>query len=92
MPLLQVSPHRLPPGAASHLGGAGVAVLCLLGLLWDAVLLVFALAADLLAALELQAQFSNLLEEKTRLWLQVALCGYRWGAGRGDGCGGAGCL
>ena len=80
MPLPQVSLHRLPPlRSAAHLGRAGGAVLGQGG-----VLLVFALAAHLLAALELQAQFSNLLEEKKRWWLQVALCGYRWGAGRGD--------
>ena len=82
-------PSTVYPRTAAHLGRAGGAVLRLLR---GAVLLVFALAADLLAALELQAQFSNLLEEKKRLWLQVALCGYRCGAGRADGCGGAGRL
>ena len=92
MPLPQVSLHRFPPlRSAAHLGRAGGAVLgqgdgAVLGqgggavLGQGGVLLVFALAAQLLAALELQAQFSNLLEEKKRWWLQVVVTGggYRW--------------
>lgn len=48
----------------THLRGACSAVLRLLQQLQGAQLPVFALSADLFAALQLQSQFSNLLEEK----------------------------
>jgi len=71
--------------------GAGDGVL---GLLRGAVLLVFALAADLLAALELQTQLSDLLEERKRFMvlmcgLQVCCCCCCCDVCQGRGAGGA---
>lgn len=56
----------IPPSKAqtqTYLQRARVAVLCLLRQLQRALLPVFALTVDLLAALELEPQFSNLLRD-----------------------------